>query len=641
MTKASPVLTPNLLYRSDIEGLRGLAVILVMLLHFNAPYISGGFIGVDIFFVLSGFLITSIIQQKVHSDNFSFIDFYNRRIKRLAPNTILIVGLTTIFFSYFLLPDDFINYTRTVRDVFLFSANSRFEKDLGNYFGAEAEAMPLLHTWSLAVEWQFYFLYPAIFYFTTKLVKQPNLLLIPLLIAALGYSIYLVETDNNVYFSTSARIFEFLVGAIAVFIPIKISDRNAKIISSIGILSLLSISFVYHDNTPFPGLLAFPVTAAVFCILICGHKNIFLTSKVMTHAGKLSYSAYLWHWPLAVACYTLGYETGGVLLLPLIILTFLLSQCSYSLVEAPVRKSSLKFISTLLIFILLPAFLSLTSFYLVRKNDGLPQRLGEQHKIAFETINEHKDPQRGLCQTYKGNNIEECAFGSLNNDSPTALLLGDSHASHIKGFVNVLAQDAKIKGYLQTDSACLMLRGQYGRTIAGGNGKTCNKKTDELYELIGNGKFDMVIFSQRWRGYTSNMEAYTASLLESVEFTLKAGAQPVIIFPVAEAEGGKIKNLSQCFYRNINQPENCDILKASSDEMLSKVYKMFDAVLAKYPQVITIDPQKVQCNTEKCSTHFNGIPLYTDIHHISDYTAKLFAKRYLKEYGNPLPKGGI
>lgn len=623
-------------YRPDIEGLRGLAVILVILLHFNVTYISGGFIGVDIFFVLSGFLITSIIHQKTSSGYFSFSDFYNRRIKRLAPNTIFVICITTGFFATIMLPDDFINYIRTVRDVFLFDANSRFEKDLGDYFATEAEALPLLHTWSLAVEWQFYFLFPVSYYAIVKFIKNPLYALLPLLIITFGYSTYQVNNGEGVYFSTFARIFEFLVGACAVFTSVKLEGKTPAILTYLSLLALVVIGFVYDAESPFPGLYAFPITLAVFLILINGHNNTLLTSKAMVHSGKLSYSAYLWHWPLAVACYSLGYETNGVLLFPLILLTFALSQISYTFVENPLRRTQLKLRTTLLLFVIAPALISLASFYVVRKMDGLPQRLGEQHKIAFETIQSHKDSQRDHCQTFNGSDFEQCAFGDKNNDIYKALLFGDSHASHIKSFIEVLAKDAGIKGYLQTDSACLMLLGGYSETIAGGLGKTCTKKTKELYSLIESGKFDMVIFSQRWRGYSHNMPAYTASLKESIEFVIKAGAQPVIVYPVAEAEGGKVKNLNQCFYQNIKQPELCDIPKTSSNKMLQQVYKMFDEVEAAYPSVITIDPQKVQCSTESCATHYKGIPLYEDIHHIFDFTAKLFAKRYLDAYPNPL-----
>ena len=636
MTNNPPRITPAVSYRPDIEGLRGFAVILVMLLHFNVTSIGGGYIGVDIFFVISGFLITSIIHQKQSTGSFSFTDFYNRRIKRLAPNTILVVCITTAFFSTIMLPDDFINYFKTVRDVFLFDANSRFEKDLGDYFAKEAEALPLLHTWSLAVEWQFYFMFPVVLYVIQKVVKNPLYVLLPLLIISLGYSIYQVQNGEDVYFSTFARIFEFLVGACAVFMPFKYEGKGSATLTYMALGGLGILSLVYDAETPFPGVYAFPVTLAVFVILVSGYSNSLLTSRAMVHAGKLSYSAYLWHWPLAAACYILGYQSNGLMLLPLILITFALSQVSYTFVENPLRRVRFRFGTTLLLFIIVPALVSLSAFYFVRKLDGLPQRLGEQHKIAFETIQSHKDPQRDHCQTFKGTNFEECAFGDKSNGEYTALLLGDSHASHIKGFIEVLAKGAGLKGYLQTDSACLMLLGEFGKVMRAGRDKSCTQKTEELYGLIESGKFDLVIFSQRWRGYGGSKLAYTASLKESIEFVINAGAQPVVVYPVAEAEGGTVKNLHQCFYQNIKQPEICDISKASSNKKLQRIYTMFEEVEASYPSLITIDPQKVQCDAGVCATHYKGAPLYEDIHHIFDYTAKLFAKRYLDAYPNPL-----
>ena len=633
MVERNLISNPSLRYRADIEGLRGFAVFFVLLLHFQAPFVSGGYIGVDIFFVLSGFLITSIIHKGAIEDKFSFFNFYNRRIKRLSPALIIVVLITTFIFTFLLLPEDYISFMRSVRDVFLFNANSRFEKDVGDYFNIEAEAMPLLHMWSLAIEWQFYFIFPVVYYTAIKYTKYPFPILIASALVSVLYSIYLTSSVGSVYFSTSARLFEFLIGGGAAYLTITKIKKHHTLGSYLALLCLVVMVFYFDAETAYPGTNAFIVAAAVFAILITGHNNKLLNHKIMTAMGRLSYSAYLWHWPIAVICYFHDLETGGTLIFPLIGLTFLMSHLSYKYVETPIRRSKISFKTSVLLGVIIPAIIAMGAFYVVRKFDGLPQRLGAEHARAFHTVLSHRDPMRKLCQTYSGNDIEECSFGYLNEESRRALLIGDSHASHIKGFIEVLSQDAKVKTYIQTDSACLVLAGEYDPWRDSQQGGSCLSQKLKMHGYIKNNNLDYVIISQRWLGYSQNMVAYKKSLEETIMFVKSTGSKLVLVYPVAEGGG---RNINLCFYRNIDQPEVCDIKKAESDERLKEVYAMFSDLIKQYPDVISIDPQKVQCSDNVCYTQHDGIPLYQDIHHIYDYTAKKFAREYLMKFGNPL-----
>jgi len=632
----------TLLFRADIEGLRGLAVLFVMLLHFNTPFITGGYIGVDVFFVLSGFLITGMVLHSTQNHRFSFKNFYNRRIKRLAPASIFVVTLTIIAFSFFLLPEDFTSFTRSAREVFLFKSNVYFAKEIKDYFGAEAEAMPLLHTWSLAIEWQFYFVFPAVLFAILKFSKKPLAILSACLLVALAYSVYASGNIETAYFSTSARAFEFLMGACVVFININNIKKYSTFVTTLSLLSLAGMALYYDASSAYPGINAFGVSLATAAILIFGANNKFLTSRAMTTLGRLSYAAYLWHWPLAVAMYHFGYVTSGYLLLPLIALTFLLSQLTYSLIENPVRRSKLSLKESVTYLVVIPIIVIMVVFSMVRKHDGLPQRLGPEQARAASVISEYKDPIRKECHSFHGDSIEQCSFGEQLSPTGTALFIGDSHAAHYRSFVDVIINDAKLKAYVQTDSACLMLLGEYEATNKNRDA-SCINRTKEMYRFMAKEGLDYVIISQRWLGYTTHqyrmtsngdrMAPYIDALSTSIEFIINSGAKPVLILPIAEGNGD---NLNRCFYRNINNPSACDISKNESDEKLKDIYRIMGIIKESYPETILINPQRVQCNDKTCMTSYDGIPLYEDTHHINDFSAVFFAEKYLKQYGNPL-----
>jgi len=632
----------TLLFRPDIEGLRGLAVLFVMLLHFNTPFITGGYIGVDVFFVLSGFLITAMIVYGTQNHRFSFKNFYNRRIKRLAPASLFVVTLTVVTFSFFLLPDDFTSFMRSAREVFLFKSNVYFAKEIKDYFGAEAEAMPLLHTWSLAVEWQFYFIFPVVLFTILKFFKKPLLILSACLFGSLAYSVYASYNIETAYFATSARAFEFLMGACVVFINISNIKKYSTWFTTLSLLSLLGMALYYDASSAYPGINAFGVSLATSTILIFGANNKLLTSRAMTTLGRLSYSAYLWHWPIAVAMYHFGYVTNGYLLLPLIALTFLLSQLTYSLIENPLRRSKLSLKESIIYLVVIPIIVIMIVFSVVRKHDGLPQRLGPEQARASSIIRAHEDLIRKKCHAFQGEDIEQCSFGEQLAPSGTALFIGDSHAAHYRSFVDVIISDVKLKAYVQTDSACLMLLGEYEATNKNLDA-TCLDKTIEMYQFIAQENLDYVIISLRWLGYTTHqyslainqdrMTPYIDALSESIEFIVDSGAKPVLLLPIAEGSG---ENLNLCFYRHINNPTVCDINKNETDKKLKDIYRIMGIIKKSYPDIILINPQSVQCEDESCMTSYDGIPLYEDTHHINDYGATFFAEKYLSQHGNPL-----
>ena len=622
----------KLSFRPDLEGLRGVAVLAVMLLHFNVPYIKGGYIGVDVFFVLSGFLISGLIATKLYDGQFDYYDFYNRRIKRLAPASLLVVLVVFVVFSFLMMPHEYVGFVKSIREVLLFKSNVFFAKEVSDYFATEAEAVPLLHTWSLAIEWQFYFLFPVVFVFILKHIRNPVKIIIGLTFAAISFSIFATKANSPVYYSTSARIFEFLVGACAVFIRVNVGRFWENAITYSSLFVLLVLAFVYDEGTIYPGINALYVSFATFLVIVFGRENKLLTTRMFTYLGKISYSAYLWHWPLLVLFYYIGYDENWLTPIQLLIVTLGLSHLTYTFVEQPIRGLKSKFKYSVLWFILIPIALVVSIVYFVKKHDGVPQRLGTIEAASYQRVVENTDSLRNICHNFNGSDIELCGFGEQEKPIGKVLLIGDSHALHLKRFVEILVSDAHLKAYTQTESECLMLPGDYQIKVVKRDSERCTSRTGELYEMMEQHYFDYVVLSERWLGYSADMQSYTESLGNAIQRISNVGSTPVIMMPVAE--GGGV-NFNRCFYRNIEDLEVCNISKFESNKRLVHIYAMFEKIKELYPQVVFVNPQDVQCTNGVCLTQDDDVLLYDDTHHINDYAAMKFAKEYLNEKGNP------
>lgn len=344
-------------YRPDIDGLRAIAVLSVVLFHINPQWLPSGFLGVDIFFVLSGFLITSIIYREMLSKTFSFTEFYNRRIKRILPLffVVLITGL--LISSYIFLPRDYRGVVDSALSSLIFLANRYFARQ-GGYFDTTSDEKPFLHLWSLSIEEQFYFIFPL---FLLLIMKIPFLRRNILTILGLGILVSLssafidlrgMEILNwDPYYLSHIRAGEMLVGSfLAVYITkYKIQEKKRKSDEYIAILLLsILILCLFLDNifvSPlFPGILALvPCLAVAGLIFINQEKNkisSFLSLKPMMWIGKISYSLYLWHW-VVLAIMRYMYQESKLPLewnLVAIIIMLILSVFTYYFIENPLRK---------------------------------------------------------------------------------------------------------------------------------------------------------------------------------------------------------------------------------------------------------------------------------------------------------------
>lgn len=305
-------------YRKEIDGLRAIAVMAVIIAHSGLGWLPGGWVGVDVFFVISGFLITSIIQRDLDRGTFSFRDFYTRRIRRIFPALFAMLVVTTVLGWLMMTPSELIDLSASVFFTVLFLSNGFFI-DFVDYFGPSAEAIPLLHTWSLAVEEQFYILFPAIAWVFWRIRGRGALFagIVVLIVFSLGLAEWgwRNEAKANYFFSPS-RFWEILLGSAAAVV---LQTRTRPQIAALGWVgvAMLAVSFVFFNHaTPFPSLYALIPTVGTVLLLVftpeTGVLSAILKSSPMRWIGLISFSAYLWHQPVFVLARMQGVATDKI-----------------------------------------------------------------------------------------------------------------------------------------------------------------------------------------------------------------------------------------------------------------------------------------------------------------------------------------
>jgi peptidoglycan/LPS O-acetylase OafA/YrhL len=330
-------------YRAEIDGLRAVAVVPVILFHADFDWFSGGFIGVDVFFVISGYLITTLLIDDLENNRFSIIGFYERRARRILP-ALFLVMLACIPFSWMLLlPDQFKDFSQSLFAVSVFASNILFYKESG-YFELETSEKPLLHTWSLAVEEQYYIVFPIFLFLAWRFGRDRVFwLLVVTAVVSLVFSEWVGKTDpNKNFYLAPSRAWELLFGSLAAFIIQKNVIKGNNLLSLFGFAAIIFSIFFFNQKTPFPGIYTLvPVIGTLFIILYCNAETIIgrcLSTRTVVYIGLISYSAYLWHQPVLAfsKIYTLNqinsYNTWFF-----VCVSFGLAIFTYKYVEQPFR----------------------------------------------------------------------------------------------------------------------------------------------------------------------------------------------------------------------------------------------------------------------------------------------------------------
>ncbi|MFW2057472.1 acyltransferase family protein [Acinetobacter haemolyticus] len=292
-------------FRNDINGLRAYAVILVVLFHFQIFGFSAGYLGVDIFFVISGYLMTKIIIEKLYKQQLSFTDFYLARIIRIFPALLFLIVFLTLLGWFIFIPEDFKNFAKDARYSLTFLSNDLYYRQAGDYFAADTHDKALLHTWSLSVEWQFYLLFPLLLFIYAKFdkkLKYIGIFLSLILIASLSFSTLMTAKDTMYgFFKLTTRTWELVAGGLVYyyFNNKQLTAPLQKLSEGLGFTFILLSLVLYNQNTPWPSFLALLPVMGTMLILIANRQNsIFTQAKFIQNIGSASYSIYLWHWPV-------------------------------------------------------------------------------------------------------------------------------------------------------------------------------------------------------------------------------------------------------------------------------------------------------------------------------------------------------
>ena len=322
-------------FREDINALRAIAVIAVVIFHFNHSWLPGGFAGVDVFFVISGFLMTMIIVKGLDRETFSIIDFYKARVRRIIPALAFLCFILMVLGYFLLSPIDYLNLGQHSAASLTFTSNIVYWTE-SNYFNASSIEKWLLHTWSLSVEWQFYLIYPVVLVVLNKFLNLKNLklLLVVGTVAALFLSIYVtLKSSSTAYFLLPTRAWQMLAGGLVFLYPLELGQKAKSFGLVAGLILIIVSFFIFAPETPWPGYASLvPILGACLVLISNNGSSVLVDNKICHVIGKWSYSIYLWHWPIVVAgfYFSLG-DKWWVLGLPL---SVLLGALSFKFIES-------------------------------------------------------------------------------------------------------------------------------------------------------------------------------------------------------------------------------------------------------------------------------------------------------------------
>ncbi len=624
-------------YRAEIDGLRAIAILPVVLFHAGIRTFQGGFIGVDVFFVISGYLITTIILTDMNNNNFSIVSFYERRARRILPALFFMMLCCLPFAWMWLLPNHLKDFCDSLWSVTIFSSNFLFLKQSG-YFAVTSELKPLLHTWSLAVEEQYYVLFPLFLMLLWKLRKR---WIFSALVLVGGISLVAAQwgafnKPSQTFFLLPTRWWELAIGALVAFYfvykreqseLIRQYKKTSELLGFVGLLMICYSVFSFDNNTPFPSFYALLPTIGAGLVIVFATSETavgkLLSSKVLVGIGLISYSTYLWHQPLFVfARHRSLEEPDTTLLLALSGASLLLAYISWRFIESPFRNKKLISRKAVFTFAVVGSVLFAGVGIAGHVNDGFGNRRNA-NGIALSEILQKVEINWGL------NN--ECSKFTLSekcrtSDDPEILLWGDSYAMHLaKG---IIASKPDVKMIQMTKTVC----GPFFNVAPFGNNLTthwaegCIDFNNNVHEWLKENKsVKYAVLASPFVQYI-NSELFINGSIEkaSVEkakeqmvLTLNEiesmGIRPVIFAPPPKNGDniGDCLTKHEMFSEDISQ---CNFDRQDIKEKDNEVYRFLEMLPSKYKVVSLKD---LICDNEICHANLDDTFIYRDTGHLS------------------------
>ncbi|NOQ14558.1 MAG: acyltransferase family protein [Methyloprofundus sp.] len=630
----------NIKYRSDIDGLRAIAVLSVIFFHIDASWIPGGFLGVDIFFVISGYLITLILIKEVaETHKIDIVNFYKRRIKRIIPALLFVLTLTLVTGILWFAPDDLLALSKSMIWSVFSAANIYFFSSIDTgYFAQSSNDLPLLHLWSLGVEEQFYILWPfailLLLKFINSLKKRIFLSSVLFVISLILAQTIIVKNHSFAYYMLPTRAWELLAGSIAaqlVYSGFRTRIFVCELMAFIGLLSIV-LSFIFVTETaPVPGIAAIPVIVGAVLLVLSGTTYLtligrILSLKVLVAIGLISYSAYLWHWPALAFIHYALIEIDWLVAVAIVLFTFTMATISYFLVETPLRKKLVSTKNVFLWYFIMPTIVIVASTITIQSIKHKSEfifpwtRISEANSNILSTSS-----YKYSCDSHKSEIFTEdrCVYPS-NIKKPNAFLIGDSNAAHYLGMLRVFTEYYSFSIRNATKSACpLIFDGEFD-WISTSRRKGCSLYRHAIFkEAI---KYDTVIVGVSWNYYYSKtefkkrFEKTIDQLSKNVNHIILLGKVPVFPGYNKECEVRAIRLGSlHCSTRFNNS-----LQEHMSNHWLRTIAK-------KYSNIEYFDIRSQLClEGKECSPYLNDKPVYYNGGHLSMMGSEQIGKKMIQ-----------
>jgi peptidoglycan/LPS O-acetylase OafA/YrhL len=630
-------------YRSDIDGLRGIAVSSVVLFHAGVPGISGGFVGVDIFFVISGYLITSILAGEISTGQFSVLKFYDRRIRRIFPALFTLLAVSSIVAYLTLLPADLHEFGGSLLSATASVSNIFFWNQSG-YFDGPSELKPLLHTWSLAVEEQFYIFFPLLLIVLGRATNSlyGRLVIICLTLFSFALSVWAVhDYPTAAFYWAPPRAWELLLGsAIALNIFPDVVSKSWREVLGVAGVGLIAASIVLIDRaTPFPGAAALPACAGAALLIhsqkhglgFCGRL---LSLPPLVFVGLISYSLYLWHWPVFVFARYLNIEPlSPVQIAILIVFSCVLAVLSWRFVEMPFRKGApgglrrrVFAAAGMAMACTAACGIAFVAFH------GLPGRIPAS--VLAVTYDKQYRSVMGECHLFFSAKRKAMCVRGAAGQQPSFILVGDSHAGAAADSVFEAAREAGITGYQLTDSG-------YCPTytyVKYGEAKKARYMNSALKAALDKSpNIRLVLIVVYWNQSVTQIQYYApdgsrVSGQVAVFEGIKAMAQhyPDRKFVLMEAPPHSALFGAHVQARELlySHPIRADITAQQYDEMRGPYEGVLER-LAKLPNIEKLAIEPFICSKDVCPAKFpNGTLMYRDDNHLSVAGTKLLVPMF-------------
>lgn len=640
-------------YRKEIDGLRALAVLPVIFFHAGFGFFEGGYVGVDVFFVISGYLITTIILSDLEQGRFSLANFYERRARRILPALFFVMLCSLPFAWMWLAPVYFLDFSKSLVAVSLFSSNFLFWNESG-YFATAAELKPLLHTWSLAVEEQYYVLFPVFLIALWKLggrwvfLSLSLVALTSLVVAQYGVS----HHPSSTFYLLHARGWELAIGALIACYFLN-NKRQSEVVGEHRILSELSgltglfligySVYCFDLNTPFPGLWALlPVVGTALIIIFSTSETLvgrLLGTRVLVGLGLISYSAYLWHFPFFVfARHKMATAPGDWFLMGLIVIALLCALISWRYIEKPFRDRNRFSRRQIFSYAIFGSVFFSTIGLAGYLGKGFPDRAGMPAELlaSFERA---KPP--GEC--FDIDNIQQadqwlCTLGKTDGQA-SFFVFGDSHVLSLTNVFSDVAKDLNLTGEMTGSSGCTPFLGIYALR-PDQNQRDCNQLNRRVFDHVTNSNIRKIILVARWTYYTdggyegenfsyigtspgdeltveNSRKAFTYGLNKTVKAYAGQGVEVVILKQVPQQVVEPMMAYQRAYMIGEGQREDylrdVSVTYARHLDINHFVSGVFSDTTGT--RVISFDD--ILCNTDKCVIGTDDKSYYFDDDHLS------------------------